>query len=78
MNSDLPQAVNQRPADVLSDGMFRRLFKEGLVLSPQLNEVYELALAYYESKILSEEELVDNGAYFVTIQRKFQNCTIIA
>jgi hypothetical protein len=79
MNSDLPQAVNQSPADVLSNGMFRRLFPKGLALSPQLNEVYELALAYYESKILSEDELVDNGAYFIKVgdrlTRHYLMCT---
>ncbi len=70
---------SQSPADVLSDGMFRRLFPRGLVLSPQLNEVYELALAFYESRILNEDELVDNGAYFIKIgdrlTRHYLMCT---
>ena len=41
------------------------------MLTPQLNEVYELALAYYESRILSEDELVENGAYFVRVNNRF-------
>ena len=57
-------------ADILSKGMYRCLFPEHLVLTPQLNEVYELALAYYESKILSEDELVKNGAYFVRVGKR--------
>lgn len=65
--------------EVLSDGMFRKLFPETLVLSPQLNEVYELALAYYESKILSEDELTNNGAYFIRVgdrlTRHYLMCT---
>jgi hypothetical protein len=50
--------------------MYPCLFQEHLVLTPQLNEVYELALAYYESKILSEDELVKNGAYFVRVGKR--------
>ena len=68
-----------KPIDVLEEGMFPRLFPESLVLSPQLNEVYELALAYYESNILSEEELVHNGAYFIRVgdrmTRHYLMCT---
>jgi tRNA G10 N-methylase Trm11 len=56
---------------ILSKGMFHRLFSDNLVLSPQLNEVYELALAYYESKILTETELVQNGAYFARVGNQF-------
>jgi hypothetical protein len=67
------------PIDVLSEGMFHRLFPKHLVLSPQLNEVYELALAFYENSILSEDELVDNGAYFIRVRdrmtRHYLMCT---
>lgn len=64
---------------MLSEGMFHRLFPKHLVLSPQLNEVYELALAFYENSILSEDELVDNGAYFIRVRdrmtRHYLMCT---
>src|SRR6056297_2207259 len=67
------------PHDVLSEGMFHKLFSGKEVLTPQLNEVYELALAYYESRILSEDELLKNGAYFVKIgdeyTRHYHMCT---
>jgi tRNA G10 N-methylase Trm11 len=70
---------DKTPANVLSEGMFRQLFPKNLVLSPQLNEVYELALAYYESKILNEDELVNNGAYFLRVgdrlTRHYRMCT---
>jgi len=59
------------PHDVLSEGMFHQLFSGKEVLSPQLNEVYELALAYYESRILNEDELLRNGAYFVKIRNQY-------
>ena len=70
---------NKPPIDVLSKGMFHRLFPENRVLSPQLSEVYELALAYYESNILSEDELIENGAYFIRVRdrmtRHYLMCT---
>src|SRR6056297_118723 len=61
------------PETVLSKGMFHCLFPQNVVLTPQLNEVYELALAYYESRILTEEELIQNGAYFSRIGDQFTN-----
>ncbi len=64
---------NLHSEKILSMGMFHQLFPDHLVLTPQLNEVYELALAYYESRILSEEELIQNGAYFVRIGKKLTN-----
>ncbi len=48
--------------------MFHRLFSENLQLIPHLNEVYELALAFYESRILDEEDLVRNSAYFSKVR----------
>lgn len=74
MNKAFPSS----PIDVLSQGMFHRLFSEKVQLIPQLNEVYELALAFYESRILSDEELLRNGAYFAKIDgaqtRHYQMC----
>ncbi|MBC2715244.1 MAG: hypothetical protein HF978_08055 [Desulfobacteraceae bacterium] len=68
-----PQENSINPETILSKGMFHRLFPNNLVLTPQLNEVYELALAYYESKILTEAELVQNGAYFARVGNLFTN-----
>ncbi|NOY69734.1 MAG: hypothetical protein GXP53_09665 [Deltaproteobacteria bacterium] len=67
----VPQENCIKPETVLSKGMFHSLFSKNLVLVPQLNEVYELALAYYESKILTEAELVQNGAYFARVGNQF-------
>ena len=65
--------------DILSKGMFSRLFSNHLVLTPQLNEIYELALAYYESKILSDDELIGNSAFFIKVgdklTRHYKMCT---
>jgi len=60
-------------ASVIQQGMYYNLFSEGFDISPNLNEVYELALAYYESKILTKEELIKNSAYFVKIDNIFTN-----
>lgn len=64
---------------ILSRGAKEGLFSKHLELVPQLNEVYELELAYYESKILTDEEIVRNGAYFArvgnTLTRHFLMCS---
>ena len=73
--------INQsaRCFDILSKGMYHRLFPKHLEISPQLNEVYELALAFYESQLLTDDEIIQNGAYFVRVNKRhtrhFQMCT---
>lgn len=61
------------PETVIKKGMFHKLFQEGYEISPNLSEVYELALAYYESKILTKRELIRNSAYFVKVENTFTN-----
>lgn len=56
--------------NVLSEGMYGRIFPSHLEIIPQLNEVYELALAFYESQLLSEDDLVQNGAYFARVGKR--------
>jgi RMKL-like, methyltransferase domain/DNA methylase len=63
----------KNPADVIQLGMYYNLFSEGFEISPNLSEVYELALAYYESKILTKEELIKNSAYFIKVNNEFTN-----
>ena len=64
---------NNNPANVIHQGMYFNLFSEGFALSPNLSEVYELALAYYESRILTKKELLKNSAYFVKADNEFTN-----
>jgi len=66
-------SATKKPADVIQLGMYHNLFSEGFEISPNLSEVYELALAYYESKILTKEELIKNSAYFVKVNNEFTN-----
>ncbi|MBU3917427.1 hypothetical protein KKA14_17985 [bacterium] len=58
---------------VLSKGMFPRIFPSHLKLIPQLSEVYELALAFYESQILNNEEIIENSAYFSQVNQQYTN-----
>ena len=58
-------------AKILNKGMYHRLFQKHHIIVPQLSEVYELALAYYEGIILSDKELIRSGAYFSRIGGEF-------
>src|SRR5712692_4833096 len=64
---------------ILSASMYEELLPPHLELVPQVNEAYELELAFYESRILNEENLVRNGAYFArvrdTLTRHFLMCS---
>jgi hypothetical protein len=59
--------------DILAKGMYHRLFPHHLEIIPQINEIYELALAFYESQILNEDEICLNGAYFARVGTKYTN-----
>lgn len=61
-----PEAVPD-VASVLSTTPYAELFPPHLELVPQLNETYELQLAYYESKLLTDDEIIRNGAYFAQV-----------
>lgn len=61
----------QNPIQVLEKGMYHRLFSAELEITPGLSDVYELALAYYESRILTNDELIKNSAYFVKVDDRF-------
>jgi len=68
-----------RVTQVISEGIRGRLLPPHLELVPQLNELYELELAFAESQLLSDEQLVRNGAYFArvgdTLTRHFLLCS---
>ena len=54
-------------ADALAQDLTERLFPAKYHLLPNLNDVYELALAFYESQILTDKEIIENGAYFARV-----------
>lgn len=53
--------------ELLSKNLQKILLPAHLKLVPQVNEVYELELAFFESQILSDEEILRNGAYFAEV-----------
>src|SRR5208337_1125282 len=66
-------------SEALSASLQTLLFPSHLELLPQVNEVYELELALCESRLLSDEEIIRNGAYFArvgdTLTRHFLMCS---
>jgi ubiquinone/menaquinone biosynthesis C-methylase UbiE len=64
---------------MISSTVRTALFHGDLELLPQMNEIYELELAYAESQMLSREELMQRGAYFASIggrqSHHFRLCT---
>ncbi len=75
----MQQMVTPSISDVLSYNITKLLLPLHLELLPDIKEIYELELAYYESQLLSDEELVKNGAYFLkvgdTFTRHFLICS---
>lgn len=66
------------PAEVLSQGLAEHVFSADRELIPDIDDYYELELAFYENQILDERELVQNAAYFASaggrVTRHFQMC----
>jgi hypothetical protein len=55
------------PTEALTGTVPAQLFSSHLEVVPGLNEVYELELAFCESKVLSDPEIIRNGAYFASV-----------
>lgn len=70
--------VNQL-ASVLSQGLADKLFPIHRQLIPDIDDYYELELAFFEDQLLDDAELVRNSAYFAKVQdsytRHFLMCT---
>jgi SAM-dependent methyltransferase len=64
---------------MINDIIKQRLFRSNLELFPQLNEIYELELAFAEAEKLSDQELITRGAYFARVDKQythhFRMCT---
>lgn len=57
--------------NILSHDIESRLIPSKYELLPNLNDLYELKLAFFESLLLSPEELQKRGAYFARINNKY-------
>ncbi len=62
-----------------SRDLTQELFPVNRQLIPNLNDIYELELAFYENLILSDEELIKNAGYFSRLGNEythhFRMCT---
>lgn len=52
---------------MIQNDLRQRLFHGHLELLPQMNEIYELELAFAESQLLDDQALVNRGAYFAAV-----------
>jgi hypothetical protein len=64
-------------ADLFSENIYRLLLPEHLRLIPGLSEVYELELAYYENKVLNDDDIIRRGAYFAHVGERPTYHTLI-
>ncbi len=62
---------NELVADALSRDLTQGLFPPERQPIPNLNDIYELELAFYENLILTDAELINNGAYFARIGSEY-------
>ncbi len=69
---------DQATRKILAQDFRDNLFSPQHRLFPDLDDTYELELAFYESKLLTDEELIKNVAYFAQINdrytRHYQMC----
>lgn len=59
--------------DVLSNSLIEALFPNSRKPLPDLNDIYELELAYLEDKLLSDDEMLRRGAFFARVGEQFTN-----
>jgi len=57
--------------EILSQNIETKLFPANRELIPNLDDVYELELAFYENLILADDELLRNGAYFAKVGKEY-------
>lgn len=77
MVETIPEKPFSESSVLFSNSIYGPLFPGHLQLIPGLNEVYELELAFYESKILTDEEIVLRGAYFAQVGERPTHHTLI-
>jgi hypothetical protein len=58
---------------MLNPDIRSRLFHTDLTMLPQMNEIYELELAFAESQMLDDDALVQRGAYFASVAGRYTN-----
>lgn len=56
-----------------TESIINKAFGNHVELFPNVNELFELELAYLEYKCLSEEQLLERSAYIKSVENKFSN-----
>ncbi len=56
---------------ILSKSFTQSLFPSSYELTPDLNDFYELEIAFYEKQILSDDELLKKGGYFLRVHNEY-------
>lgn len=57
--------------ECLSDSFPESLFPSGYDLVPNIREIYELQIAFFEHQLLEPDELLQNGAYFSRVAGEY-------
>jgi len=60
----VPRPETNKP---FKPGLFKEMFPDGYELLVGTSQIYELQLAYEESRLLTPEELIRQGAYFARV-----------
>jgi ubiquinone/menaquinone biosynthesis C-methylase UbiE len=70
---------SEKVVNALSQDLAKELFPPKRQLIPNLNDIYEIELAFYENLLLSDAELIRNAGYFARVSheytRHFLMCT---
>ncbi len=66
------------PSDVLSRSLAEHLFSSSRELIPDIDDYYEMELAFFENQLLDDQALIRNSAYFgkvgESLTRHFKMC----
>ncbi len=67
----IEDVIAETVAYALGRNLTEVLFPQNRKPIPNLTDIYELELAFYENLILTDEQLIRNGAYFSRIDGQY-------
>jgi len=70
--------IDSRVIEAISEDVWQKLFPAHREILPCLDDSYEVELAFYENDLLTDRQLIENGAYFASVDgqltRHFMMC----
>jgi len=70
--------IDSRVTEAISEDVWQKLFPAHREILPCLDDSYEIELAFYENDLLTDKQLIENGAYFASVggqlTRHFMMC----